>query len=148
MNRRHHVILGILAHCFTTAGALGVIILSEDNGRADDVVREITDLLPLVNKFTQPAIIEIKTVKRHGDRTQMIEVRITEGKLSCKCEILVIKPHRGDQMLEVRGREPTIVYADRLVSGEHLNIMAAQIGRSTGINEGIQLWDEPHFYRR
>lgn len=146
MTRRHHVLLGIIAHCYTTANALGVILLSQDNGRADDVVREITDLLPLVNKLVHPAIIEIKSVKRHVTSAR-VELRISEGKLSCKSEILIMKPGRTDQLEEVRGTEPTVVYADRLVSGEHLNLMAAQIARRTGINDGIQLWDEPAFYR-
>jgi hypothetical protein len=147
MNRRHHVILGILAHCFTTAGALGVIILSEDNGRADDVVRDLTDLLPMVNKLTQPVKIEIKSVKRDGSNST-VDLLISEGKLGFKSKILIMKPGRHDQMDQVRGSEPTIVYADRLVSSEHMAIMAAQIGRSPGVNEGIQLWDEPGFYRQ
>jgi len=147
MIRRQHVILGIVAHCYTTPNALGVIIISEDNGRADDVVRDLTDLMPLVNKLTQPVRVEIKSVKREG-RSSVVELFITQGKIGFISKILIMKPARGDRMDQVRGSEPTVVYADRLVSHEHMEIIAAQIGRRPGINEGIQLWDEPSFYHR
>lgn len=146
MNRRHHVILGIIAHCYTTANALGVILISEHNGRADDVVRDISDLLPMVNKLTQPLTIEIKSVKRDGS-SSTVELLISERKKGFKSRILIMKPGRMDQMDRIRGSEPTIVYADKLVSNEHLNIIAAQIGRRAGVNEGIQLWDEPGLHR-
>lgn len=147
MNRRHHVILGIIAHCYTTPNALGVILISEGNGRADDVVRDLTDLLPMVNKLTQPLTVEIKSVKRDGS-SATVELLISQGKQGFKSKILIMKPARHDQMDQVRGTEPTVVYADKLVSPEHLDIIAAQIGRRRGVNEGIQLWDEPGLYRR
>jgi hypothetical protein len=147
MNRRHHVMLGMLVHCYTKPNALGCILISEHNGRADDVVRDITDLLPMVNKLTHPVTIEIRSVKRDGSNST-VDLLISEGKVGFKSKILIMKPGRHDHMDQVRGSEPTIVYADRLVSSEHMAIMAAQIGRSPGVHEGIQLWDEPGLYRR
>lgn len=146
MNRRHHVILGIIAHCYTTPNALGVILISEHNGRADDVVRDLADLMPMVNKLTQPLTVEIKSVKRDGS-SSTVDLLISDGKQGFKSKILIMKPGRHDRMDQVRGSEPTIVYANKLVSREVLDIMAAQIGRRPGINEGIQLWDEPGLYR-
>ena len=143
MNRRHHVMLGMLVHCFNTPNAFGCILLSERNGRSDDVVRDIEDLLPMVNKLTNPVKMEIKSVKRDGSNTT-IELLISEGNRGFKSKFVVMKPSRHDRMDAVRGSEPTVVYADALVTREHLEIMAAQIGRRPGATEGgIQRWDEP-----
>jgi hypothetical protein len=148
MNRRHHAMLAILAHCYTTPNALVAVVISRENGRADDILRDIRDVLPMVNEFTKPATVSVHTVKRDGS-TASVELLVSEGKLGFKSKIVILKPQHHGQMDEIRGAAPTAAFADTLVSPEHMNILAAQIGRRPASAEkGIQLWTEPGLYSR
>jgi hypothetical protein len=143
MNRRHHAMLALLAHCYTTPNALAAVVLSRDNGRADDVLRDLQDMLPTVNEFTRPMTVAIHSVKRDGSSTR-VNFLISDGKQGFKSEVRILRPDHHSRMDEIRGTSPTAAFADTLVGREHMEILAAQIGRRPDTaKKGIQLWREP-----